>query len=209
MSQQINLFNPQMLRQKHYFSVRAMLQSLTMILFGAVLFYVYAAYQVQNLTNQSAEENKRFASAQDRLARYSAEFSPQQAKQLMEDELKRSETQVQLQRELIATLKSGAIGNTNGYSEYMRAFARQTVGGLWLTGFDITGDAIQMNMRGGALNPELVPGFIKRLGAEKVMRGKVFAALQILQHKVEAGKPAGKPYLEFTLQSAEASGAVK
>lgn len=203
MSQQINLFNPQLLRQKKYFSVRTMLQALALIMLGSVIFYAYALYQVQLLTAQSEDSNKRYAAAQARLERYSAEFSPQQAKQLLEDELKKAEAEVVLQRELINTLKSGALGNTTGYSEYMRAFARQATSGLWLTGFDISGDAVQMSIHGGALHPELVPVYIKRLGQEKFMRGKEFAALQMQQHKYEEGKPAGPAYLEFTLQSAE------
>ncbi len=204
MSQQINLFNPQLLRQKQYFSVLTMLQALALILLGSALFYAYAVYQVQLLTQQSEEAAKRYAAEQARLARYAENFSPQQSQQLLEGELKKLEAQAVVQRELIATLKSGAIGNTSGYSEYMRAFARQTISGLWLTGFSINGDAVQMSMNGGALNPELVPGYIKRLSQEKVMRGKEFAALQMWQHKAESGKPAGRQYLEFTLQSAEA-----
>lgn len=186
-----------------------MLQAFAMILVGSALFYAYAAYQVQQLVAQSEESSKRYATAQARFERYSAEFSPQQAQQLLNDELKKTEARVVAQRELIDTLKSGAIGNTSGYSEYMRAFARQSMSGLWLTGFDIVGDAVQMSMRGGALNPEQVPGYIQRLNREKIMRGKEFAALQMQQHKFEAGKPAGLPYLEFTLQSAEAGGVKK
>jgi hypothetical protein len=208
-NQQINLFNPLLLRHKKYFSVLAMLQALVLIMLGSALFYAYAVYQVRMLSAQSEETNKRYVDAQARLLRNSAEFSPQQARQLLDNEVKKAEAQLIAQRELIDTLKSGAIGNTSGYSEYMRAFARQTMNGLWLTGFDITGDAVQMSMRGGALNPELVPGYIKRLSQEKIMRGKEFAALQIQQHKVEAGKPAGRPYLEFTLQSEEVTGAKK
>ena len=207
MSQQINLFNPQLLRQKKYFSVLTMLQALGLIMLGSVLFYGYALYQVQLLSGQSEETARRYAIEQGRLARYAAEFSPQQAQQLLDDELRKLEAQAVAQRELIDILKSGAIGNTKGYSEYMRAFARQTMNGLWLTGFNITGDAVQMSLSGGALNPELVPGYIKRLGQEKAMHGKEFAALQMWQHKTEAGKPAGRQYLEFSLQSVEAGGA--
>jgi hypothetical protein len=208
-SQQINLFNPLLLHQKKYFSVLAMLQALVLIVLGSALFYAYAVYQVRMLAAQSQETSKRYADAQARLARNSAEFSPQQARQLLDNEVKKAEAQLVAQRELIDTLKSGAIGNTSGYSEYMRAFARQTMNGLWLTGFDITGDAVQMSMRGGALSPELVPGYIKRLSQEKIMRGREFASLQIQQHKFETGEPSGRPYLEFTLQSEEVKGAKK
>ena len=107
------------------------------------------------------------------------------------------------QEMLIKMLTSGSIGNTTGYSEYMRAFARQSMHGLWLTGFDISGNNLQMSIRGGLLNPELLPNFIKRLNQEKIMRGKEFASLQMLQHKVDAAKSAGRSYLEFTLISGD------
>ncbi len=207
MSQQINLFNPVFLKQKKYFSVLAMLQALGLIALGSALFYGYAVYQVKLLAKQSDETVRRHTAETAKLARYTAEFSPQQSSLLLEDELKQAEAQVAAQQELIETLKTGVIGNTTGYSEYMRAFARQAVHGLWLTGFSITGDAAQMSMSGAALDPQLVPTYIQRLSQEKVMRGKSFAALQMQQPKAEDGKVAR--YIEFTLQSLEAGGAAK
>ncbi|MBI5658364.1 MAG: PilN domain-containing protein [Nitrosomonadales bacterium] len=207
MSQQINLYNPIFLKRKKYFSVNAMLQALLLIAFGSGLFYGYAAYQVQLLAKQSAETGKRYAAEQLKLTRYAAEFSPQQAGQMLEDEMKATESRAAAQRELIETLKSGAIGNTSGYSEYMQAFARQAVSGLWLTGFRITGDATQISMSGAVLSPDLLPEYIQRLNREKVMRGKTFASLQMRQPKAESGKAAH--HIEFTLQSSEGEGASK
>lgn len=204
MSQQINLFNTTLRKQTDHFSLLAMSQALGLILAGSFLFYGYAMYQVQQLTLQADESQKRFAAEQAKFTRYSTEFSPQLAQQLLESELKQAEAEAKTQRELILRMKSGGLGNTRGYSEYMRAFARQTISGLRLTGFDITGDAVQMTMRGETLNPETVPGYINRLTQEKIMRGKEFAALQMQLHKTEAGKPAGRAYLDFTLQSADA-----
>jgi len=184
-----------------------MLQALVMIALGSGAFYGYAAHQVKLLARQSEETSKRYTAEQLRLTRYTAEFSPQQSSQLLEEELKNAEAKAAAQRELIETLKSGVIGNTTGYSEYMRAFARQAVPGLWLTGFNITGDAAQMSINGAVLSPELVPAYIQRLSSEKVMRGKIFASLQMQQPKVESSKTAR--YVEFALHSAEAGGAAK
>ena len=207
MSQQINLLNPAFRRQKKYFSVLAMLQALILIVLGSGAFYFYAAHQAKLLVRQSQETDKRYTVEQLRLARYAAEFSPQQSGQLLEEELKNAEAKATAQRELIETLKSGVIGNTTGYSEYMRAFARQVAPGLWLTGFNITGDAASMEIKGAVTSPELVPAYIQRLSREKVMHGKTFASLQMQQPKVESGKTAR--YVEFTLQSAEAGGVAK
>lgn len=209
MSQQINLFNPIFLKQKKYFSVVPMLQALGLIVLGSALFYGYAAYQVKQLSKQSDDTTVRYAAEQARLTRYVGEFSPQQSSQLLGDELLKLEAQATAQQSLIETLNSGVLGNASGYSEYMRAFARQSVHGLWLTGFAITGDAAQMSLSGAALSPELVPTYVQRLNREKVMRGKSFAALQMWQSGSKSDSPTARHYIEFTLQSAEATGTAK
>jgi cell division protein FtsL len=216
MSQQINLFNPIFMKQRKYFSLLAMLQALGMIIAGSLIFYGYAIYQVNQLNRQLEENTKRYNAEQARLASYVAEFSPQQSSQLLQNEVQRLEKQVAAENEIIDTLKSGAVGNTIGYSEYMRAFARQAVQGLWLTGFKVTGDAAQISLSGGVLSPELLPVYIQRLGKERIMRGKTFSTLKMQQAKVDAGVgagqapvPAARHYVEFTLHSSSDSEANK
>ena len=200
MSQQINLFNPIFMKQKKYFSVVTMLQALGLIFLGSLLFYAYAIYQVAQLSRQADEMSKRYATEQARLVSVTNEFSLQRSGQLLQDELKQVEAQAKAQEAVLNMLKSGAIGNTEGYSEYMRAFARESINGLWLTGFNITGDGAQMSMRGAVVNPQLVPSYIQRLGKEKVMRGKTFSTLQMQQPKKD-GERVVPRYVEFNLRS--------
>lgn len=200
MSQQINLFNPIFMKQKKYFSVATMLQALGLIALGSVLFCGYAMYQVNQLSVQAEEMSKRYASEQKRLQNFTNEFSPQRTNQMLEEEQKRLEVQSAAQQMLLNTLKSGVIGNTEGYSGYMRAFARQSIKGLWLTAFDIVGDGAQMSLSGAVVNPQLVPSYVQRLSKEKVMRGKTFSALQMQQPKTGADKSAAR-YVEFNLRS--------
>ncbi len=209
MSQQINLFNPIFLKQKKYFSVITMLQALGLIVLGSFAFYGYAWYQVQSLANQTREMTKNYEAEQMRLAKFANEFSPQRSSQMLNDELKALEVQATAQDSLLNTLKSGAIGNTQGYSEYLRAFARQSVSGLWLTGFDINGDGTNMSLQGAVTNPQLLPAYIQRMNKEDVMRGKSFSMLQMKQPKTEDGKSPLRGYVEFSLQSTEFGEGVK
>ena len=211
MSQQINLFNPIFMKQRKYFSLLAMLQALGLIIAGSLIFYGYAIYQVNQLNLQLEENTKRYNAEQVRLARYVAEFSPQQSNQLLQDEVQHLEKQVAEQNEIIDTLKSGAVGNTTGYSEYMRAFSRQVVQGLWLTSFKVTGDAAQISLSGGVVSPELLPAYIQRLGKERIMQGKTFSTLKMQQSKPaeSATAAATRSYVEFTLHSNPDSGAIK
>jgi hypothetical protein len=204
MSQQINLFNPIFLKQRKYLSLVTMLQALGLIVLGSLLFYGYALYQVDRLKQQSEESTKRFNAEQARLARYTAEFSPQQADKILRDEVEYLEAALAAQSRIVDTLKSGSIGNTTGYSQYMRAFSRQIVQGVWLTGFKVTGDAAQISLSGGVLEPGLLPTYIQRLGREQAMRGKSFSTLQMQQNKADVGadsKSAAVHYVEFTMHS--------
>ena len=209
MSQQINLFNDNVRKPGKAFSVPNMLQGLGAILFCVMLFYAYSEYQGRQQQAQLDEANKSLALEQARLANLTADFTRQRSGLTPEQELKKVAAEATAQREIISALKNGVIGNTRGYSEYMQAFARQTLNGLWLRGFNIDGDATQMSISGAALSPEMVPGYILRLNNEKVMRGKTFASLQMQLPKEDASKPASRPYLEFILQSVAAGEAEK
>jgi len=208
MSQQINLFNPIFMKQRKYFSLLTMLQALGLVIAGSLIFYGYAIYQVGQLKLLAEENTKRYTAEQVRLAGFMAEFSPQHSMQLLQNEVQRLDKQVAEQNQIIETLKSGAVGNTTGYSEYMRAFSRQIVQGLWLSGFKVTGDAAQISLSGGVVNPELLPEYIQRLGRESIMKGKTFSTLKMQQPKVDQAAGTGtapastaRRYVEFTLYS--------
>jgi len=201
MSQQINLFNAELRKSGKVFSLLNMLQGLAAVLCVALLFYAYANYQSAQLEQQLQEAGKNLATEQSRLAQLAADYARQRAGLSLEQELKNLAAEEAAQRSIISALKNGVIGNTRGYSAYMQAFARQSVNGLWLTGFNIEGDATQMSISGAALSPDLVPGYILRLNNEAVMRGKTFDSLSMQLPKVDAGKQAPAYYLEFVLQS--------
>ena len=181
MSQQINLFSQVFLKKRKIrYSAATMLRVLGLIVAVAVLLYGYLIYQTDALTTQAAEAEKKLASEQARLTKFTSEYAPQQASAQLEKDIKKAEAQLKARKEMVVTLKhGGAIGSTEGYSEYMRAFARQSVNGLWLTGFDIIGAGNEMAIIGRTVRPELVPVYVQRLSREPVMKGRQFASLRI------------------------------
>ena len=197
MSQQINLFNPVFMDQRKYFSLVTLLQALGLVVLGSGLVYGFAFYQVKSMTKQLDEISKHYIAEQAKLSSFTAGITPQEATQLMQDELSSLESKLAAQNELVNTMKNKGIGNTTGYSEYMRAFARQAVSGLWLTSFNISGDAARMSISGAVLSPELLPIYMRKLNQEQAMRGKPFASLLMLR-----GSNDGR-FVEFTLQSGE------
>lgn len=219
MSQQINLFNPALLRQKQRLSAMTMAQGLAVILVGAVAFAGYARVQTQELAAQAAAVTAQLDGAKAQLAKVMAEHVPRQKSQELEAHVQRLETEIDEQRKAFDVVRRGGVGDTQGYSGYLRAFSRQIVEGLWLTGFTIDSVAKRMELQGRALQPELVPAYIHRLGQEPVMQGKSFAQLVMSRPEADAQKngqgrtqdsPQGSAapdrrqpakYLEFVLKS--------
>ncbi|HEY6282222.1 MAG TPA: MSHA biogenesis protein MshI [Burkholderiales bacterium] len=211
MSQQINLFSEVLLKKRKVrYSAVTILQALGLIVVGAVLIYGYLVYQTGVLAAQAAEAEKKLASERENLAKLISEYAPQQKSVQLETEIKKAEAQLKARQEMVDKLKQGGpIGSTEGFSEYMRAFARQSVNGLWLTGFNIAGAGNEMAIIGRAVRPELVPVYVQRLSREPVMKGRQFAFLKISlpQQTTSVAKPAGNlRYLDFSLQSSAEQG---
>lgn len=196
MTQQINLFNPIFLRQKKYFSFVTILQGLALLLIGVLGFYAYATYHMGQLNKEVQEVSQRLAQEESRLSMAGKEFGPRQKSEALEMQVKDLEKQVR-EREEILGIQAGADGR--GFSEYLRAFARQSVNGLWLTGFSLSEGGNKMVIGGRALRADLVPDYLRRLGNEKIMRGQPFSSLDMKLTRVE--KVGG--YFEFNLHSVE------
>mgnify|MGYP001338010500 CR=1 FL=1 len=202
MTQQINLFNPIFLRQKKYFSFVTILQALALLMIGMMSFYAYAVFQTGRLNKEVEEAGKRLDLEKSRLAQAGIEFGPRRKNKELERQLDELEKQLR-EREEILGVQTGGEGH--GFSEYLRAFARQSVNGLWLTGFSLSEGGSKMVIGGRALRPDLVPDYIKRLGKERIMQGQPFSTLDMQLTKA-APLPAGKGpdgYFEFNLRSVE------
>ena len=209
MSQQINLFNPVFLQQKKIFSARTMAAALGALLLGVGALQLYGHTRVASLQSQADAAAAQLKKSEARLATVNAEFAPRQKSPALEAELAEAQRQLAALRQVAGVLERGELGNTQGYAEYFRALARQHVDGLWLTGVSIVdggsggsgGSGGEIGVRGRALDPGQVPGYLNRLTREPVMRGKSFGSMQISEGaKNETGKGA-LPYVEFSLSS--------
>jgi len=198
-SQQINLFNPQLLKQKKYFSAQTMTQALGLLAVGMAAFYGFATWQDRNLARHTADSGRDYEQQKQQFAKVTAELSPDKREAQLDQDLKRADAAIATRQALLRELRAGVAGDSAGYSEYLRAFARQTVQGLWLTGVQIAEGGAQLTMSGRALQADLVPILIGRLRQESVLRGRPLDALAITQ--VAAGKDAARAIVTFTVSS--------
>lgn len=210
MSQQINLFNPLFLKQKKYFSAETMLQGMGIIAIALLAFYGLLLFQSTRLERQRIET----VSLREQVQQQMLQGGVAGRSKLLEDEISRVEGLIKAQQDVLNILNGGAVGNSEGYSRFLIALARQRTSGLWLTGFTVSGVGDELSIRGRVLHADLVPQYIRQLNREEVMRGHAVAELSL--KRVEgppapatpagAPAPAGPPqsYIEFALSTAKA-----
>jgi len=206
-SQQINLFNPIFLKQKKIFGAVPMLQALGVIVLGVLAMSWFAQQRVDALRQRAASGQALLAGREARLAKANADFAPRQRSAALQADVTTAQAQLGSLRQVEAVLHGGGLGNTAGYAEYFRAFARQNVNGLWLTGLSIVGAGKDIGVQGRAMQATLIPDYIARLTAEKIMSGKTFGSLQIDRPMVDYAAPAAAPAATSTSTSTSTSAA--
>ena len=213
MSQQINLFNPAFEPQRKLFGANTLAAALGVLVLGLGTAGGLAQVRVAGLQADAKVSAQRLESAQARLAQAGREFAPRTPDAALQARLAQAQARLAGMQKVAAIVDRGGLGNTQGYAEYFRALARQGGQGLWLTGVSIARGGADLGVRGRALDPALVPGFIGRLGGEPVMRGKSIGNLAIDQGEAAPDAQAGAkaapqpPFVEFQFQSAPAAAA--
>lgn len=204
--QQINLFNPAFLPQKKVLTAPMMGIALLVLVAGIAALAMSLQARTARMQQEAGEGAEQLAKKQARLASVNAEFAPRTKSVELEAQILDAEAQLAALRHVSGVLQRGELGSTDGFAGYFKAFARQSVPGLWLTGVTVAGNDV--GIKGRTLDPASVPAYINRLTGEPLLQGKSFASLQIGQaEKLETAGADGKPvrspapYVEFSLQS--------
>jgi len=192
-SQQINLFNPKLQRQKKLFSAVAMLQALLLIAIGAMALAAFMNYRVAGTERLAETGREQVALREARLVKVSQDFAPRKRDPALAQEVADAEANLRVLQDAKEMLLRGDFGNAVGYSVYLRGLARQTVAGVWLTKLTISGN--DMGIEGSSVRADLVPHYISRLAGESAFEGKSFGGLEITQADeiVSGAAPAPAP----------------
>lgn len=210
MSQQINLFDPRFRKRKPVPSAALLVQCVGLALLAAGAVYYYYRHQVDGVTEELRAGQVLLKAERSYADRLKGESATKKKDTRLDAEIARLEAEFKQSKENMEALRSGVLGDQQGFAEYLRAFARRAVNGLWLTGFTIAGSGGEITIRGRVLAAELLPAYIQRLNQEKIFRGRVFSTLEMHQPRPEAVEPKAKDdkkkaaaprFLEFSLYS--------
>jgi len=203
MTQQINLYNPALLPSVDAFAGRTALLGLGGILLFTALTYGWVLWNDAALAAEHQRQQVQLTLLQSDIARLAQDMAGRKASPQLTAELESMDAMLTGRNEIMTVLNNGTLGDTQGVSEYFRAFARESVDGLWLTGFSIEGAGRDITIEGRTLRAELVPDYISQLRHQDVLRGHSFGTLnvQMPPETTLAGQRKTAEFLEFHMSS--------
>ena len=201
MSQQINLYNPIFRKQKKVFSSTTMLQALALIVLVVTVFYYSIAMQTSVLEIRTAESGRQLKAELERLKAYGAGESPAERAKALAERRKGLEAALSANTQALAAFESDG-GRVEGYAEVLRALARVSVDGVWLTRISFARGKGEVSIAGRATRPELVPAYLERLRAEQALKARDFSRLEVMRPTTAKGDGSVNPRaVEFVLSA--------
>jgi cell division protein FtsB len=199
MRQQVNLLAPMFRKQRTLFSGQVTLAIVAIVTVALALIYVAAAWRGAALAKEQVRLEAQRDTATQRLNELAAQFQGRGSSATLEAEIAALTQERDRKAQALAALSRSELANTTGFSPQFLGLARQRLNGLWLTHVEVVAGGRQISLDGVTLSEELIPRYLKKLGAEEVFAGTEFGHAR-LQRVNEDGNQ-----IQFQLRTARPS----
>lgn len=184
MTQQINLYDPSLQRQREWLTLR------NVVGMGVACAILVAApglatrLELPALTRLSSANEAQIKAAREQVTLLGQAIASRKPDPRVEQELLGRRLMLETRGAVRDMLRKSLGVEAGGrFADHLRGLARQSLSGLWLTGFSVDAGG-GMEIRGRTTDPALLPEYIRRLNKEAAFQGRAFAAL-----KLDPGKP--------------------
>lgn len=179
MTRQINLYNPALRPRREWLTGYSLLKAIGVMIVLLGLYGGVLHRQNQQLSEEASRVVVEIGRQQAELARLDEDLAQRKVSGETQAALQRAEAALLGRQRVREALESGALGSAEGFAEFLRAFARQTQEGLWMTGLQMAEGGRNITLQGRTLNPDQIPGYIRGLNGEPTLRGRSFEAMSV------------------------------
>jgi len=178
-TQQINLYQPILHRQKIVLSFDALLRGVGTVSCAMLLLFAWGLLQTHSLSGDLSLLQSQLNSQHQLLTTVNGQLSNQDKESHLRRELAQLEQQQLSRRQIISTLNDMGQDYRSGVTGFMEVLSHGVPKGLWLKTFSVGAGGKDIIIKGQAQRPELIPDFIDRLSREPSLSGIHFGMLQI------------------------------
>lgn len=194
MSQQINLFSPTLLPEKEWVTGRNLAMAVASLLVLLLIATGVVQYRLASATERARAGEQSVTQLKAKLQEVGQQLAAAKVPVDKDAELSRLQRAVTEREQVLALLEQGSPKEGQGFADYFRGLARQSLPGLWLTSFSLGAAGDGLEIRGRMTDQSLLPEYIRRLNREPVFVGREFAALDVRLSEADASQSgAAKP----------------
>lgn len=191
MQQQINLYQPVIVKGSSLVTSRTVsmaLGAVTVLLLG---LYIYGVYAVARLSQHVAEARSQ-QEQQTALLTLNAVNAKSTNLADLQSQVRKLNATLADHRRALQLLRVGVSGGDSGFSERLIALANQHIDGLWLDRIVLGSNNGVESLAGATNDADLIPRYLANLSTEPALRGTRINQFQIVgkNASVDSDKPA-------------------
>ncbi len=200
-TQQINLYLPELRPNREWLTAARLVTSVAAVIVVMMLISSWNYWQRSSLQQELAAAQTDLAAQTARTEQIERDAASRSSNEALLRDIETREVRLAQSQELLEFLRNTTLGNSTGYSEYVKDLSRASFDGIWLTEFLIAGGSDSVFLRGNALQTAMVPDYVGRLsGSQSSLQGRLFSRLQSNRVTVPAAEGGGEMY-EFVLET--------
>lgn len=184
--QQVNLLAPMFRKQRALFSAQFTLLIAGVLVVALGLIYAATAWRGASLAGEQARLEAHRDTTTRRLNELATQMRGRGHDKSLDAEIAALTLERDRKKQALAALSRQELGNTSGFSAHFTGLARQRLNGLWLTHIEVGASGTRMVLDGVTLSEDLIPQYLRKLGAEGVFAGTEFGHAR-LQRTAEGG----------------------
>lgn len=177
MSQQINLLNPALIKKKDLFNTNNIAILCGFIFVGLITIGFYEQSALTDAKTAKKASAKKLTQVQTLLTQMRAKAANNPEQKRLLAEIEQLENKEAMQEAVLEAAQHDQSHQGQSYAALLKAFARQSMDGIWITSLSIDQDAQHLSISGRTTNPDLVPAYIAKLRNEPVLKDKSFTNL--------------------------------
>ncbi|MBT8090252.1 MAG: PilN domain-containing protein [Gammaproteobacteria bacterium] len=196
MRQQINFYKTEFRSEEQIFSAMTLLKGCAAIVFAMFLAYAFAVQKVGSIESESQIVARQETAAVERLVTIRPIIANVGGERTWSERLDDATRSLEEKQLVLSLLQGTALGDTKGFSRYLRSLARQNMDGLWLTHINLSALGDKTRLEGKALRGELVPVYLQNLADEPP-----FAEQRFNQFQINGAEEPGSSIVSFSIDS--------
>lgn len=179
MNQQVNFYQAEFRNEEQIFGATTMLLGCGSIMLTMLLIYVFAVQKVGSIESELQIVVSQETAAVERLEKLRPVFTAVSGEKTWSERLDDATQSLEEKQLVLSLVQGSALGDTQGFSRYLKSLARQDTDGLWLTQISLSALGDKTRLEGKALRAELVPVYLQALADEPPFAAQRFHQFQI------------------------------